>query len=557
MSTPQPPASLTPTPTDSPAPTPAPTHIASPTPTSAPAHSVDDLLARMTLEQKVGQVMIIGLPGPGLTAELRREIVELHPGGYVLYDRNVESPRQVAQLNTDLQQAARSNGDPPLLITLDQEGGVVARLKQDKGFTEFPGAMAIAATGDVENARRAARAISVELRAVGFNMDLAPDLDVNNNPQNPVISTRSFGSDPARVAEFGAAFIETMQAEGIAAVGKHLPGHGDTAVDSHVSLPTVPHDRARLESVEFVPFKAAIKSRVAGIMSAHVTFPAIDPTPALPATLSRHVLTGLVRDEFQYDGVLMTDELGMGALGTAGYPPPKAAAAALAAGADVLLFQTGVEMHRQVQQELIARIKRGEIPMARLDQAVRRVLLLKQRFGILTSDPAVGLDPDGVGTATSKTLAREIAAHSITLLRDEAHLLPIDPKTNVLVVETSALGLGQRLGATTVQVPADPKPSDITAAAQAARDRRVVVVATSDVAKNRKQIDLVDALAQTRAPLIVIATRSPYDVLYLQNPPTYIATYGAPPPTLDALVDVLRGRIKAEGRLPVELPGIQ
>ena len=309
----------------------------------------------MTLEQKVGQVMMIGLDpnngrsAPELTPEFRSLLQELHIGGVILFERNVESPAQMAKLTAVLQEAARANGDPPLLISIDQEGGRVARLKEARGFTEFPSAMGIAATSDVENGRRIAQALAEELLAVGINMDLAPDLDVNNNANNPVIGARSFGSDPQAVAAFGVAFAEGLQGAGVLAVGKHFPGHGDTGADSHVSLPTVPHDRKRLEAVEFVPFRAVMAPApspspaaagnhplptsppaaaggegrlpspvgtvegqgkgVAAIMSAHITFPAIDPTPGLAATLSPKVLTGLLRDELGYDGLIMTDSL--------------------------------------------------------------------------------------------------------------------------------------------------------------------------------------------------------------------------------------------------------
>lgn len=510
---------------------------------------LSNLLARMTLEQKIGQVLVVCFDGTTVTPELHSEIAQLHIGGVVLLDRNIESPSQLAQLVTDLQETARTSGSPPLFVSIDQEGGIVTRLKEEKGFTEFPGAMAIAATGDVENARRIARAMSAEMRAVGINMDLAPDLDVNVNLQNPVIGPRSFGSDPARVAEFGAAFIQAMQDAGIAAVGKHFPGHGDSAVDSHLSLPTVLHDRARLESVDLVPFQAAIKANVAGIMSAHITFPAIDTTPGLPATLSRRVLTGLLRGEMKYDGLIMTDELTMGALATSGYPAPKAAAAALAAGADALLFQTGPEMHKQVQQELIGCVRRGEISLARLDDAVRRVLLAKERFGILGEIAPIA--PDRVGTPETRSLSRAIAAESITLLRDDARLLPIHLGEGLVVIETGAAGLGKRLGATTIAVAAPPTAGEIAAILQAAQASRAVIVATSDVAKNRWQADLVSALLDAQARVIVIAVRSPYDQLYLNGVSTYLVTYGAPPPVLDALGPVLTGQLKPQGRLPV------
>lgn len=495
--------------------------------------------------------MLVGFDGTTLTDEFRAVLQELHLGGVIYYDRNVVSPQQVAQLNADLQGAARANGDPALFISIDQEGGVVARLREDRGFTEFPGQMAVAATDDVENARRVARAIADELLALGFNMDLTPDLDVNNNPNNPIISTRSFGSDPARVAAYGVAYIETLQGEGIIAIGKHFPGHGDTAIDSHVALPTVPHDRARLDTIELVPFRAAMNANVAGIMTAHITFPAIDPTPGLAATLSSRVLTGLVRNEMKYDGLIMTDELTMGALATSGYPAPKAAVAALKAGADVLLFQTGYAMHREAHAALVDAVKRGEIPEARVDDALRRVMRVKEQFGLLTFDPRP-LTPTRVGSADHKAISRQVARQAVTLVRDDAKLIPLKPDAKLLVVETGNYGLGQRLGAMTLQVKAQPTTSEITMVNNAVQGHTVIVV-TSDVAKNRAQADLVNALVRARVPLIVVAARSPYDVRAFPEVQTYLAIYGANPPMLDALAEVLTGKISARGKLPVEL----
>jgi beta-N-acetylhexosaminidase len=302
----------------------------------------------------------------------------------VLFARNVESPRQLAQLNGDLQRTVKANGDAGLIISIDQEGGRIARLRKETGFAEFPSAQSVGASSDPTGAaRQIARAMATEMKAAGINMNLAPVLDVNNNPANPVIGDRSFGADPALVAACGVAFIETLQTEGIMAVGKHFPGHGDTTVDSHVALPVVPHDRARLESVEFAPFKAAIRAGVAGIMSAHISFPAIDSTPNLAATLSRKVMTDLLRDELKFGGIRMTDSLEMGALQTSGYPVPVAAITALQAGADLLLFNCGHAMNRQAHAAIVDAARRGEIPSARLDEAVRRVLIAKERFGVL------------------------------------------------------------------------------------------------------------------------------------------------------------------------------
>ncbi len=424
--------------------------------------------------------------------------------------------------------------------------------------------MAVAATGNPENARRMARAMAVELKAVGINVDLAPNLDVNNNPDNPVIGTRSFGSDPAAVAIFGAAFADGLQAEGLLAVGKHFPGHGDTGVDSHVALPSVPHERARLEAFEFVPFKATIAEGIPGIMSAHITFPAIDPAPGLAGTLSNKVLTGLLRDELGHDGLIFTDSLEMGALAESGYPAPVAAATALAAGADMLVFNHGHELHRQAQALILDRLEDRQLPAARLDVAVRRVLFAKSRFGLL-GDERQGAGDRGqetgvrgpVGTAEHKALARQIAAQAITLLRDDARLLPLAADARLLVIEPpAAAGLGKALAATTLAIEANPTAAEILTAAGIAADGRTVVVATADVRQNAGQAQLVQALLAAQAPVIVVAVSGPYDLMAFPAAPTYLASYGAVPPLLEALAAVLRGRVKPGGRLPVELPGL-
>jgi beta-N-acetylhexosaminidase len=347
------------------------------------AITIEAAVARMTIEERVGQVMAFGFDDVALTPGLRTIFEQVRPGGVVLFARNVQSPRQLAQLTRDLQRTARANGSPPLIISIDQEGGRVARLRQETGFAEFPSAQTVGASRAAEKwAGEIARAMASEMKAAGINMDLAPVLDVNNNPDNQVIGDRSFGADPALVSACGVAFIQALQDEGIMAVGKHFPGHGDTTVDSHLALPVVAYERARLEAVEFVPFRAAIRAGVAGIMSAHIAFPAIDPT-GVAATLSPQVMTHLLRDEFGFGGIRMTDSLEMGALGTSGYPAPLAAATALQAGADMLLFNRDHDLHRQAYALVIDWVARGDIPIRRLDEAVRRVLQTKERFGML------------------------------------------------------------------------------------------------------------------------------------------------------------------------------
>jgi len=493
--------------------------------------------------------MVIGFDGITVDAELRRLISEYHIGGVILFARNVQSPQQVAALTKELQKTALENGSPGLFIAVDQEGGRVARLTEDKGFTEFPSAMAIGATADPENAYRMASAMAAEMRAVGINVDFAPDLDVNNNPSNPVIGTRSFSSDPNKVAAFGAAFGRGLQENGILAFGKHFPGHGDTGTDSHIALPIVPHDRARLNRIEFLPFKAAIAENIAGIMSAHVTFPAIDSNPGLPATLSRSVLTGLLRDELGFQGLIATDSLEMGALAENGYPPPVGATLAFAAGADLLVFNRDHEMHQQAFTHLVQAVKEGKISQEELDSSVRRILDTKEKFGILA--PTLVADSEN---GEHHALALELAQKAITLLKDDDSLLPLKPAEPLLVIETTAArGLGGLLKARTLEIENDPDSDTITAALGMALDGCKVIVTTTDTGFYAGQVKLVTELLAKNRNVIIVSVRSPYDITFLPPVHTALAAYGGNMPTLQAIADVLMGKAEASGVLPVTL----
>ena len=525
-------------------------------------NNVDELISKMTLEQKAGQLLVIGFMGPKLTPELREMIEQHHVGSVILFslNQNIESPQQIAQLNHDLQTAAVNSGHVGLFICIDQEGGRVTRLFENKGFTEFPSAMAIGATGKPGNAEHIARAIAVEMKALGLNVNFAPVLDVNNNAVNPIIGTRSFSSDPNIVAKFGVAFLKGLQSEGILAFGKHFPGHGDTGTDSHIALPTVPHDRERLAAIEFVPFKAAMQNDVAGIMTAHVTFPAIDPTEKLAATLSPKILSGLLRDEMKYNGLLVTDSLEMGAIGESGYPPPKAAATALKAGADLLLFNKGFDDHKKAIALIIAQVKSGEIPRARLDQAVKRILIAKEKFGVITPAPINISDAaTRVGTAEIKSISRDVAAQSITLLRDDAKLLPLKPGTNVYVVESPALNnFGKLIGTSAVTVSASPTSAEITMVSGMARTdtSRIFIVGLAGATANSSQIRLVQELLNMKTKVVVVALRDPYDLMNVKSTTTMIATYSSTQPSLEALANVLLGKAKPQGKLPVDLPDL-
>jgi beta-N-acetylhexosaminidase len=510
----------------------------------------------LPLEQKIGQLMIIGFDGTEADSALLDMISKYHIGGVILFARNVRSTQQVAELTNKLQRTAIASGSPGLFIAIDQEGGRVARLTEDKGFTEFPSAMAIGATADPQNAYGMASAMAAEMRAVGINVDFAPDLDINNNPANPVIGTRSFSSDPNTVASFGIAFARGLQENGILAFGKHFPGHGDTATDSHIALPLVPHDRVRLDQIELVPFKAAITANFAGIMSAHVTFPAIDPNPGMPATLSRPVLTGLLRDALGFQGLIATDSLEMGALAENGYPPSVCATLAFAAGADLLLFNRDHVMHKQAFANLVQAVKAGNVPQGQLDSAVRRILDAKEKFGILNplavAKPSRGVE--SIATIEHQALALELARKAITVLKDDSSLLPFKPAEPLLVIETTAArGLGSLLEARTLEIKNDPDADTIITALGMASEECKVIVTTTDTGFYAGQVKLVTELLAKNLNIIIVSVRTPYDISFLPRVPTALAAYGGNIPTLQAIADVLMGKVEAVGVLPVTL----
>jgi beta-N-acetylhexosaminidase len=519
----------------------------------------------MTLEEKVGQLFLVFFIGSDLSSELKQMINQYHVGGILLFNisDNIRSLSQVAQLINDAQSEAVNHGaGTPLFVAIDQEGGPVVRLSQ--GATIFPSNMAIGATGSPEDARRMAEVTAVELKALGINMNLAPVVDVNNNPDNPVIGVRSFGSSPEQVAELGKVMVETYKTNGMIATAKHFPGHGDTAIDSHLALPVIPHELARLEAVELVPFQASIQAGVDAIMTAHVYVSAVEPSSGLPATLSPRVLRGLLRDRLGFQGLIVTDSLGMGALDQT-YGSAEAATLAFQAGADVLAFgadpgHTSAEQ-RLAYQRILSLFQSGSIPQSRLDESVRRILLTKARYGLLDWEPVdVKEVPQKVGVSEHLQSARLVAQDSITLVRNDEGLLPVGPDRSVLVIwSLGAEDLGGALrvyhpNLQVLQLSINPSPDEIELASRHAEGASVIVVGTINARRHPGQVQLVNALAGH--PSVVVALGEPYDLMSFPDIPAYLASYGDVPVSLDALAQVLFGLAQPEGHLPVDLPGL-
>ncbi len=527
--------------------------------TDTVARRVEALMATMTTEQKVGQLFLVAFSGPQVSPALKRMIERYHIGGVVLFASagNIQSVGQVVRLINNAQMLAKSSGAGiPLFVATDEEGGKVARLSRIAAW--FPAQMALGATGSEVHARAMARAVAAELRALGVNMNLAPVLDVNDNPNNPVIGTRAFGSDPELVARLGEAMVDEYRAQGILAAVKHFPGHGSTDLDSHVALPVVSHTLQSLIATHALPFTRA---RADAIMTAHVLYADLDPNA--PATLSPQVLQALLREQLGYEGLIVSDSLLMGAL-TSRASLNEIVVRAFTAGVDVLAIGADAGYtrldRRTAYQAVLDAVSADPALQRRLDDSVRRILTAKARYGLLDHQPA---DPRQAAAVLADPAHREtadrIARDSITLVRDEGRLIPIPPEANVLLaLPVAANDLGSRLRAchrqlTVTRMSQNPTAREAKVLGRRAAHFDVTVLATMDASQHPGQAAVVKALNEAGLPLIVVALQSPYDLLGFPEVKTYLTAFSDVPASLQALADVLCGNAGARGSLPVRL----
>lgn len=538
---------------------------------------VDSTLASLDLAARVGQMVHVWVLGDYTNwddpsfVQARRWVTEDGVGGITM---SLGSPIEVADKINTLQRLARV----PLLVASDLEpglgrlvGGVhVPSLLRGGSATLLTTNMAIGAAGREEDAYRAGKITGREARAIGINMAFSPTSDVNNNPANPVINTRSFGEDPQAVATLAAAFVRGLQEEGVVATAKHFPGHGDTDTDSHLALPVVASDRVRLDSVELRPFKAAIEAGVGAVMTAHIALPALGQ-PSTPATLVPAVIEGLLRDTLGFDGLIVTDALTMEGVGK-GYGVEESAVLAVKAGADVLLKPGDIP---KAIAAVVAAVERGEISRERIEQSVRKTLEMKARLG-LHRNRYVDLERlrQVVGAPEHWAVAKEIAERAITLLRDEKELVPIPIALDVAVVtyapELEVLagraflaelrGEIRRTRGVRITPRTSQRELDSLANALAGVDRIVVTTHVRTIeGEGRFAIPphisrWIDQLAKRR-PVIVVANGNPYVIRDFPNVGSYLVTYGIDPGLEQAAARALSGNIPIVGKSPISLPG--
>ncbi|HZJ10575.1 MAG TPA: glycoside hydrolase family 3 N-terminal domain-containing protein [Trueperaceae bacterium] len=503
-------------------------------------------LRDVPVEKLVGRLLLLAFPGSEPPLE---RLEELRPAGFLFYPSNVPSTAVARETVRALQESATV----PLLFGIDQEGGPFTTYRVDDA-TIFPGNMSLAATGDPALATKVAQATGEELAYAGFNLSFAPVVDVNSNPDNPIIGIRSFGSNVETVSEFGRAYLAGLEAAGVAAVAKHFPGHGDTGTDSHLALPVVDGDRARLDAVELPPFEAMIEAGVPAIMTAHVAFPAIDPD--LPATLSSAALTGLLRGELGFDGMIVTDYMDMDAIAKS-YGAGEAAVLSVLAGADLVLLGPDLDTQRQVYAALKEAVRSGRLS----EERVRGAVAASQAVASTYRPRLDAAPPD---YAAHRELARTVAETGATLLSNDG-VLPLATDADVLVVAPQPSGFGQPphlghvlgrslAGVQSLPVSVNPDEAEIAAAVERAGTVGVVVLGTYHWlgAFPDGMAQLAERLAATGKPVVVVALGNPDDVRFLPvRPAAYLAVYGYREANLEGAAAVLTGEVEPSGRLPV------
>ncbi len=527
---------------------------------------VNNIINQMTLSQKVGQMFVVGFSGTTFSTTLSNAITNYNFGNVIYMAHNVTNPNDITKLSNNIQTKMVEQNTVPGFISTDQEGGRVARLTN--GGTHFISQMAMAATNDYNNTYLETKAIGEELRSYGINADFAPVLDVNNNPNNPVIGIRSYGDNPVLVSLYGNNAIKGFQESKVMGTSKHFPGHGNTAVDSHYGLPVITSSINSLYSTELAPFIASITAGIDAIMTTHIMFNAIDST--YPATLSEKVLTELLRNTLGYNGIIITDGMEMDAIDKnfGGYD--EAAVLAIKAGVDILTY-TSLNSPIIAYNGIIKAINNNEITEERINESVRRILLKKLKYGIL--DDYITIEQDRTQMlASNEELNNRFAESSLTLVKGKFNGLD-QAKSTLIISPTTNFALGSGLQSNSLanyaanylnskghncdykQVSANISDSDASLILNDLNNYEQIVVAFSNVKTSNytRTANFVKSLTEKHQNVIVIALDTPYDLLaYGTNVNTYICVYGYQKATVAAITKYLNGEFTATGTLPID-----
>lgn len=511
----------------------------------------------MTLQEKIGQRLMTGFPGTEMTEEFRRVVREHKIGNVILFRENIRDREQLKQLCRDIQDLIRRETGHSAFIAIDQEGGVVTRLPQDA--VNVPGAMALGASGDPENACRAGLLIAREMRALGPNFNFAPVADVNSNPDNPVINIRSYGDDPHMVGQYVAQAVRGLTEGGVLSTAKHFPGHGDTDLDSHLALPCVDKSLEELEQTELIPFRSAIAAGIPAVMTAHILFPQLEPD-SVPATMSRRIIHDLLRKDLGFEGIIVSDCMEMKAIQNH-YGVTEGTLAAFKAGVDLVEITHHPLWCADAAVRLLEAARSGELDMAELDESVERILAAKVRW--IEDVPPCDFDFEAAAEES-----RAMMEQTITEVLRPA-VLP-ELKTPLCIgcesYRTSLVGnvkegqgnpfgllMAEELGGVCADMDRDPSPEAIAELVAQAKKQGSAVVGIFNASANPGQPALIRALTDNGIPTAVAALRAPYDLRDLPEGIWGIAAFEYTPESIRAAAKVLRGELKPTGKLPVRL----
>ena len=532
---------------------------------------IDSLVQNASLRQKIGQLFFVPVNGRFLNEDshdykkLSDLVTKQHIGGIIFMRGDIYGQ---AMLTNKLQKLS----DIPLWITQDMEYGAAMRIS---GTTRFTPAMGVAATGDKRNAFIMGKITALEAKALGVHQIFAPVLDVNNNPDNPVVNVRSFSGDPAMVSEYGIAFMKGVQSEGIVSTAKHFPGHGDTDTDSHTKLPVLDHDYSRLDSVELIPFKAAIDAGISSVMSAHISFPQISDHPELPGTLDSAILGDILKDSLNFNGVVVTDGLEMEGIASH-FSPGKAVVKSLNAGADIMLISPDIYT---AINEVEAAVQQGEITEERIDQSYRKIIEWKQKHGLFDRENQINISllDKRISTIYHQSEAKRISRESVTVLKNEKDILPIDPIRfkKVLLVSIADDEYGdtgsvfhRKLGdyhpnvtfmvhdkrtnsIDEQKILAEAQKSDLVVIGSFINLRYLQTIQLSKI-----QSSFLQRLQATKKPTALVMFGNPYLVSQLKNTDVHVMSWTNSTLQIESTAPALFGASRITGKLPIEIQGM-
>ncbi len=515
-------------------------------------------LSKLTLKEKIGQMIGLAFSGSEYSKELQMQVEDIEAGLIIYFKDNCINPKQIFDLNKKINERAKI----PPFIAIDQEGGMVARATE--GIVQSPGAMAISATNNKHSAYVLAKNMGIELRHLGFNFNFAPVGDINNNPKNPVINVRSYSEDPNVVADYVEEAVKGYHEAGLMTSVKHFPGHGDTAVDSHIGLPIVDFDKARLDKMELIPFKRMIEKDMPGIMASHILYTKYDDK--YPTTLSKKVITGLLREELGFKGLVVTDSLTMSAVYD-NFSIEEIVYNGFNSGCDILLLcgARNIEMQTEFASTALRLAEEGKIPLSIIDAAVERILKYKEIYNCGTMADSFEDIKKDLEEPSRMAYAQQVADDSLTLLKDEAKLLPLRSEEKVLIVfpqikvvtlvenddnTLSCLADYMPFKVDKHYISIKPNEEEQKELLDKVANYDKVVYCSYNANFNPTQADLINQIDKNK--LVVVAVRTPYDINVL-DVPTYVCSYEASLLSFKALVKFLTGEIEAKGLLPVSV----